>query len=55
MPHVRQGIEKWRIKYNTEREHSSLEKLTPQEFVQLILDRAEKALALTADSNPEPN
>ena len=53
MKHARQIIENWRIEYNTEREHSSLGKLTPQEYAQMILDRAKKALSLTADSNPE--
>lgn len=53
MKHARQIIENWRIEYNTEREHSSLGKLTPQEYAQMILNRAEKALSLTADSNSE--
>ncbi len=53
MKHARQIIENWRIEYNTEREHSSLGKMTPQEYAQMILDRAKKALSLTADSNPE--
>jgi putative transposase len=53
MADARRIIENWRIEYNTEREHSSLGKLTPQEYAQMILDRAEKALSLTADSNPE--
>ena len=53
MKHARQVIENWRIEYNTEREHSALGKLTPQEYAQMILDRAEKTLSLTAGSNPE--
>ena len=53
MAHARQIIESWRIEYNTERPHSSLGNLTPEEYAQMILDRAEKALSLTADSNPE--
>jgi hypothetical protein len=53
MKHARQIIENWRIEYNTEREHNSLGKLTPQEYAQMILDRAEKALSLTADPNAE--
>jgi hypothetical protein len=32
--HARQIIEQWRIEYNTERPHSSLGDLTPEEFVQ---------------------
>jgi putative transposase len=53
LQHARQVIENWRIEYNTEREHSSLGKLTPQEYAQMIMKRAEQALSLTADSNPE--
>ena len=37
----------------TEREHSSLGTLTPTEYAQMILDRTETALSLTADSSPE--
>lgn len=32
MPHARSTIEAWRIEYNTERPHSSLDNLTPEEF-----------------------
>jgi putative transposase len=32
MPHARSVIEAWRIEYNTERPHSSLDDLTPEEF-----------------------
>jgi putative transposase len=52
LQHAREVIEKWRIEYNTEREHSSLGKRTPQEYAQMLLERTEKALSLTADSNP---
>ena len=33
MSHARQIIESWRIEYNTERPHSSLGNLTPEQFV----------------------
>ena len=32
MAHARQVIERWRIEYNTERPHSSLGDLKPEEF-----------------------
>ena len=32
MAHARRVIEHWRIEYNTERPHSSLRDLTPEEF-----------------------
>ncbi len=32
MAHARRVIESWRIEYNTERPHSSLGDLTPEEF-----------------------
>jgi putative transposase len=32
MAHARRVIEQWRIEYNTERPHSSLGDLTPEEF-----------------------
>jgi putative transposase len=50
MKHARQIIENWRIEYNTEREHSSLGKRTPQEYAQMLTERNEKALSLTVDS-----
>jgi putative transposase len=52
MRHAREIIENWRIEYNTEREHSSLDKRTPQEYAQMLLDRDEKALSLTVGSKP---
>lgn len=51
MAQARQIIEAWRIEYNTERPHSSLGDLTPQEFAESNLLRTEKRLSLTADSN----
>jgi len=32
LQHARSMIEAWRIEYNTERPHSSLDELTPEEF-----------------------
>ena len=32
MQHARSTIEGWRIEYNTERPHSSLDDQTPEEF-----------------------
>ena len=32
MAHARQAIEAWRIEYNTERPHSSLDDLTPEQY-----------------------
>ena len=34
MNHARRAIEEWRVDYNTERPHSSLNDLTPEEFMQ---------------------
>lgn len=51
MEQARRIIEEWRIEYNTERPHSSLGDLTPQEFAEISLARNEKAVSLTADSN----
>ena len=50
MAQARQIIEAWRIEYNTERPHSSLGDLTPQEFADSNLLRTEKTLSLIADS-----
>ena len=51
MAHARRIIETWRIEYNTERPHSSLGNLTPQEFADITLAKAKERLSLTADSN----
>ena len=32
MAHARRVIEQWRIEYNTERPHSSLNNMTPEQF-----------------------
>jgi putative transposase len=50
MPHARAIIEAWRIEYNTERPHSSLGNLTPEEFARKNATRSKAALSLTADS-----
>jgi putative transposase len=50
MEQARRIIEDWRIEYNTERPHSSLGNLTPEEFAEMSLARNEKSLSLTADS-----
>jgi putative transposase len=47
LAHARNVIEDWRIEYNTERPHSSLGDLTPEEFARTI---DEDAVSLTADS-----
>jgi putative transposase len=51
MSQARRIIEAWRVEYNTERPHSSLGDLTPEEFAASNLSRTEKTLSLTADSN----
>jgi len=50
MAQARRIIEAWRVEYNTERPHSSLGDLTPEEFAASNLSRIEKTLSLTADS-----
>lgn len=49
MEQARCIIEEWRIEYNTERPHSSLGNLTPEEFA-----RNKDSVLLTADSNASP-
>lgn len=49
MAQARRTIEAWRIEYNTERTHSSLGDLTPEEFA----TRHREAVLLTADSKSE--
>jgi putative transposase len=43
LPHARQIIECWRLEYNTERPHSSLGNLTPEQFAESVR-RASPAL-----------
>lgn len=51
MAQARRIIEAWRVEYNTERPHSSLGDLTPEEFAANNLLETEKTLSLTADSS----
>jgi putative transposase len=51
MAHARRAIEAWRIEYNTERPHSSLGNLTPEEYAKNGLSRSERADLLTSDSS----
>jgi putative transposase len=56
MAQARRSIESWRIEYNTERPHSSLGDLTPEEFAERSLARKEERVSLsTAGSNPSPD
>jgi putative transposase len=53
MAQARREIEAWRIEYNTERPHSSLGDLTPEEYAERGLARAKERVSfLTADSSP---
>ena len=54
MAHARQVIEAWRIEYNTERTHSSLGNLTPEEFAMKLSKQSQATVSLTADSIPVP-
>jgi putative transposase len=63
MAHARSTIEAWRIEYNTERTHSSLDDLTPEEFrdahasrrsAERVRKTLEKDVSLTPDSNSIP-
>lgn len=45
LEHARKLIEDWRIDYNEERPHSSLEDLTPAEFIRLHHDKMKDATA----------
>ena len=50
MAQARRIIEAWRIEYNTERTHSSLGDLTPEEFAEECLAREKDGVSSTADS-----
>jgi putative transposase len=50
MAQARRVIEAWRIEYNTERMHSSLGNLTPEEYAKGLPSRAKERVSLTADS-----
>ena len=58
MRHARSTIETWRIEYNTERTHSSLDDLTPEEFKEAhasrrSADRVRKNLENLVSLNPD--
>jgi putative transposase len=53
MAHARRVIESWRAEYNTERPHSSLDDLTPEEYADRRIAQRREALSLTADSSSE--
>jgi putative transposase len=53
--HAREVIEAWRVEYNTERTHSSLGNLTPEEFALAISGGQRKAYLLPADSKLGPD
>ena len=53
--HARQLIEAWRIEYNTERTHSSLGDVTPQEYAAQAVAERDRGVSLTADSKPDPD
>jgi len=50
MAQARRIIEAWRIEFNTERPHSSLGDLTPEEFAASNILGIKKTLSLAADS-----
>ena len=54
MAHARRVIEAWRIEVNTERTHSSLDDLTPEEFAMKLTKQSQQSVSLTADSKPVP-
>lgn len=53
MAQARRVIETWRAEYNTERPHSSLGDLTPEEYADRRIAQRREALSLTADSSSE--
>jgi putative transposase len=54
MVHARSVIEAWRIEYNTERTHSSLDNLTPEEFAMKLSKQSQSSVHLPADSKATP-
>jgi putative transposase len=63
MQHARSTIEAWRIEYNTERTHSSVDDLTPEEFMNAhasgyspgsVSIKAKNPVSLTSDSTSIP-
>jgi len=55
LDHARQVIEEWRIDYNTERPHSSLDDLTPEEFIRTLEEKTPTAIAVGSASNSAEN
>ena len=53
--HARRIIEAWRIEYNTERTHSSLGDVTPQEYAAQTVANRKQSVSLTADSKSDPD
>jgi len=54
MAQARRVIELWRIEYNTERPHSSIGNITPEEYAEKLMARInDEALLSTADSRSE--
>lgn len=51
LEHARKEIEEWRIDYNTERPHSSLNYLTPEEFLQKERDKFSRDLPVEQTTN----
>jgi len=51
LAHARSVIEAWRIEYNTERPHSSLANLTPEEFANQLPCKGKEVVSLPAGSN----
>jgi len=51
VPQARDIIEGWRIDYNTERPHSSLDNLTPEEFIRQEKEKIAAAGAAVTISN----
>lgn len=43
---ARKVIEEWRVDYNTERPHSSLNNLTPEEFIQSLKEKTPETVAV---------
>ncbi|HZP91448.1 MAG TPA: transposase, partial [Burkholderiales bacterium] len=63
MAHARSTIEAWRVEYNTERTHSSLDDQTPEEFrdahasrrsADRVRETLENPVSLTPDSTSIP-
>jgi putative transposase len=54
MSEARRIIEDWRIEYNTERPHSLLGDLTPEEFAAKNLPAGKVEVSLTAGSTSGP-